>query len=122
MRRLVVTLVILAASGGFGYAQRNYADPIPNPFTFPDPCNNPTVRRWGPDDQKGNFNYITPEKILNALKAVEEGRLIRLDHIIEPARLRSADAKEWLTYGRDYAETHYSPLDSISPRDANMPM
>src|SRR5437899_8133655 len=37
-------------------------------------------------DQKGNFNYITPSKILDALKLVREGRLIRLDHLIEPGR------------------------------------
>ena len=37
-------------------------------------------------DQKGNFNYITPAKILDALKLVREGRLIRLDHLIEPGR------------------------------------
>ena len=56
------------------------------PHKFPDPCDNPTVKRWGPMDQKGNFNYITPAKVLDALKLVREGRLIRLDHLIEPGR------------------------------------
>jgi hypothetical protein len=63
-----------------------YADPIPNPLAPPDPCDNPTVRRWGKDDQKGNFNFVTPAKVLDALKLVKEGRFIRLDHLWEPGR------------------------------------
>ena len=33
---------------------------------------------------------------------------------VTESRLISADASEWLTYGRDYAETHYSPLTQIN--------
>src|SRR2546423_7326573 len=62
---------------------RKYADPIPNPLTSPDPCDNPTVKRWGPKDQRGNFNFVTPAKVLSALKLVKEGRLIRVDHLWE---------------------------------------
>lgn len=65
---------------------RKYADTIPNPLTPPDPCENPTVKRWGRQDQKGNFNFVTPAKVLSALKLVREGRLIRLDHLWEPGR------------------------------------
>ncbi|HUF76754.1 MAG TPA: hypothetical protein VMM35_10780, partial [Longimicrobiales bacterium] len=32
---------------------------------------------------------------------------------VETSDLVAAPAAEWLTYGRDYAETHYSPLDQI---------
>ena len=32
---------------------------------------------------------------------------------VEASDLVAAPAAEWLTYGRDYAETHYSPLDQI---------
>lgn len=65
---------------------RKYADSIPNPLTPPDPCDNATVARWGKQDQKGNFNYLTPAKTLEALKLVREGRFIRLDHLWEPGR------------------------------------
>ena len=65
---------------------RMYADPIPKPLTPPDPCDNPTVKRWGPQDQRGNFNLITPAKVLDALKLVKDGRFIRLDHLWEPGR------------------------------------
>ncbi len=32
---------------------------------------------------------------------------------VDDARLTAAPASDWLTYGRDYAETRYSPLDQI---------
>jgi PQQ-dependent dehydrogenase (methanol/ethanol family) len=33
---------------------------------------------------------------------------------VDEARIIEADPAEWLTYGRDYAETHYSPLSQIT--------
>ncbi|HKS05563.1 MAG TPA: PQQ-dependent dehydrogenase, methanol/ethanol family [Gemmatimonadaceae bacterium] len=33
---------------------------------------------------------------------------------VDAAAIRSAAPDEWLTYGRDYAETHYSPLAQIT--------
>jgi len=33
---------------------------------------------------------------------------------VDEAALVAAPAAEWLTYGRDYAETHYSPLNQIT--------
>ena len=32
---------------------------------------------------------------------------------VDDAALRTASPADWLAYGRDYAETHYSPLDQI---------
>ena len=86
MKHVIIAVFVAIAGASTAYSQRKYADPIPQPHKFPDPCDNPTVKRWGPMDQKGNFNYITPAKILDALKLVREGRLIRLDHLIEPGR------------------------------------
>lgn len=34
---------------------------------------------------------------------------------VDEARLIGAEAEEWLSNGRDYAETHYSPLARITP-------
>src|SRR6185503_12320523 len=90
---LVVCLLVVTRSftiagqlqtSGDAKSVGEYADPIPNPLTPPDPCDNATVRRWGKDDQKGNFNFVTPAKVLDALKLVKEGRFIRLDHLWEP--------------------------------------
>ena len=86
MKHVIIAVFVLIAGASTAYSQRKYADPIPQPYKFPDPCDNPTVKRWGPMDQKGNFNYITPAKVLDAVKLVREGRLIRLDHLIEPGR------------------------------------
>src|SRR5689334_22141458 len=33
--------------------------------------------------------------------------------MLDAARLESADANEWLTYGRTYDEQRYSPLDKV---------
>ena len=40
------------------------------------PC--PTASKFGPDDQIGNVNYITPAKTLAASKLVTKGRTYRL--------------------------------------------
>ncbi len=34
--------------------------------------------KWGPDDQLGVLNYITPEDIANAAKLVKKGKVFRL--------------------------------------------
>jgi len=86
MKHVIIAVFVVIAGASTAYSQRKYADPIAQPHKFPDPCDNPTVKRWGPMDQKGNFNYITPAKVLDALKLVRDGRLIRLDHLIEPGR------------------------------------
>ena len=36
---------------------------------------------------------------------------------VTSAMLTKAPAGEWLTYGRDYAETHFSPLDQINTKN-----
>lgn len=38
---------------------------------------------WGPDDQAGGSNWITPEKIVSALSLVETGRVYELGHPYE---------------------------------------
>ncbi|MFN0277836.1 MAG: cyclase family protein [Pyrinomonadaceae bacterium] len=40
------------------------------------PC--PTASKFGPDDQIGNLNYVTPEKTLAATKLVTKGKAYRL--------------------------------------------
>ena len=34
--------------------------------------------KWGPDDELGVLNYITPEDIVNAAKLVRKGNVFRL--------------------------------------------
>ena len=52
---------------------------------------------------------------IGALIALSAGLLAQSRSTgVSPQSLRAAPAAEWLTYGRDYAETHYSPLTQIS--------
>ena len=38
---------------------------------------------WGPDDQAGGSNWISPEKVLEALELVETGEIYELGHVYE---------------------------------------
>ena len=38
----------------------------------------PKPSKWGPDDQIGNANYLTPKKVLKAAKLVKDGRVFDL--------------------------------------------
>ena len=38
---------------------------------------------WGPDDEAGGSNWITPSKILRALSLVETGKTYELGHVYE---------------------------------------
>ena len=39
--------------------------------------------RWGPQDQAGASNWITPEKVLAAAKLIKTGKVYNLDHVYE---------------------------------------
>ena len=39
-----------------------------------------TWGKWGPDDNKGTSNLITPQKVLSAMKLVKTGTVISLAH------------------------------------------
>ena len=45
--------------------------------------------RWGPDDERGTMNYLTPDKIAAAAKLVRKGRYVSMAIPIdkEPARI-----------------------------------
>lgn len=39
---------------------------------------------WGPDDQVGAMNLVTPERTLAALRSVQHGRIVDLSHELKP--------------------------------------
>jgi hypothetical protein len=41
---------------------------------------------WGPDDQRGAMNCITPQKILQAASLIKEGKLYQLGRVCEHTR------------------------------------
>ena len=74
-RRLCCVLGVLLVPGTGSKAQSTDSytpmDPIPEVIeTLPDPCDNPTTRMWGPDDQKGNLNYLTAERVRGTAKSL----------------------------------------------------
>lgn len=44
------------------------------------------VGRWGPDDELGTINFITPEKRVEAASLVRTGRTFALSHDLSPER------------------------------------
>jgi kynurenine formamidase len=66
---LVLTLITLVAAPSAG--------PQTDPFL-------PGKSPWGPDDQAGNSNTQTPEKVLQATKLIKNGKKYRLGHDYYP--------------------------------------
>ncbi len=62
-------------------------DPIPKFVELPDPCDNPTTRRWGPDDELGNLNFLTPERVKENLGLIRHGKVYELSHPMEPGQM-----------------------------------
>ena len=77
------------ASDARAQVPENYApmDPIPAEVALPDPCDNPTTRMWGPDDQAGNLNYLTPERVSDTLGLIRLGKVYELGHLLEPGQM-----------------------------------
>ncbi len=40
--------------------------------------------KWGPEDEAGGTNHITPEKVLSSLATVQDGRVYKLGRTYEP--------------------------------------
>ena len=40
--------------------------------------------RWGPDDEAGASNWMTPEKVLEAVKLITTGKVYRVGRVYEP--------------------------------------
>jgi kynurenine formamidase len=62
-------------------------DIIPSVTELPDPCDNPATRRWGPDDELGNLNYLTEERVRENLGLIRLGKIYNLAHVLEPGQM-----------------------------------
>ncbi len=62
-------------------------DDIPHVLELPDPCNNPTTQLWGADDELGNLNYLTPERVKENLDLVRLGKIYNLSHPLDPGQM-----------------------------------
>jgi len=62
-------------------------DEIPWELELPDPCDNATTRRWGADDELGNLNYLTPERVQQNLGLIRLGKVYELSHPLDPGQM-----------------------------------
>lgn len=83
--------------------------------------------RWGPDDELGQANFITPEKRVQAAALVQEGITVSLAHDVvqedavdtsaylnrEVVRVSPTGASDTLSYTGSYHGTIHSHLDSL---------
>lgn len=93
-------------------------DLIPQTVELPDPCDNPTTRRWGADDELGNLNYLTPERVSANLDLIELGRVYELAQTLVPGHMGFV---AWLDYkmnaddwpGRGEAQTIFNIEETL---------
>lgn len=79
-----------------------------NPAPAPDGPHN--WGRWGPDDQIGALNLLTPPTVLRALGAAREGRIISLAQPMEGATASGRPARVPHLAGRPLPQ-HYMAVD-----------
>ena len=99
-------------------------DRIPETVELPNPCDNPTTRRWGAGDELGNLNYLTPERVRDNLGLVRLGRVYDLAHTLEPGHMGFA---AWLDYrinsddwpGRGTAQTIFNIEETLGASTYN---
>ena len=74
--------------------------------------------RWGPDDQRGTLNFITPEKTREAALLVEDGVTVSLGHFVsEEDAIDSqtfAPTEHWMTSVDPATGQPRSALDAMS--------
>ncbi len=75
--------------------------------------------RWGPSDQRGTLNLITPQKTMAALRLVKEGisvslhRFPELEKAIDAGNM-NADTKHWMTSIDPQTGRVRGALDAVS--------
>src|SRR5262245_20415796 len=57
--------------------------------------------KWGPDDERGSLNFVTPQKTLDALKLGKDGVVVSLAHFAELDRAADnfnfGETKHWMS-------------------------
>ena len=72
---------------------------------------------WGPDDQAGGSNWITPAKVLEAIRLIKTGEVYELGHVYE----RGMPLFGQRTYSMFIAGSPtYPPLGKNSPSDTTI--
>ena len=74
--------------------------------------------RWGPDDERGALNYLTPERVAEAAGLVRSGRTVSLSRPLNTER-EPEDPNPPITTGRCSAP-RTTPTVSPSPRTTSV--
>jgi kynurenine formamidase len=78
LKGAAVGAVAAVASGATHLAQAQTATPTGEPAVAPW-----WPSRWGPDDEAGASNWITPDKVLDAAKWIRDGKIYRIGRVYE---------------------------------------
>jgi kynurenine formamidase len=62
-------------------------DDITHELQLPDPCDNDTTRLWGKDDELGNLNYLSAERVKDNLGLIKLGKTYNLAHALDPGQM-----------------------------------
>jgi cytochrome c553/kynurenine formamidase len=62
-------------------------DEISHDLVLPDPCDNTATRMWGLDDELGNLNYLTAERVQQNLGLIRLGKVYPLSHPLDPGQM-----------------------------------
>ena len=84
---LVCSISVISCAWGQPLEDNTSIDRIPDTVELPNPCDNPTTRMWGPSDELGNLNYLTPERVRENLALIRTGKIYNLAHILEPGQM-----------------------------------
>jgi len=79
-RRRFLGVLGLGAALTTRWKRAPVAAQAPQPAAMPAPW---WPSRWGAGDQAGSSNWITPEKVLDAVKWIRDGRIYRLGRVYE---------------------------------------
>lgn len=62
-------------------------DEITHDLELPNPCDNTATRMWGPDDELGNLNFLTDERVQQNLGLIRLGKVYPLSHPLDPGQM-----------------------------------
>ncbi len=120
----ILSTLLLAKTSAQSALEYVPMDLIPQVVELPDPCDNPTTRRWGPEDELGNLNYLTSERVASNLSLIRLGTVYDLSHTLVPGHMGFA---AWLDYkinsdgwpGRGAARTMFNIEETLGESTFN---
>jgi putative cyclase len=74
--------------------------------------------KWGPDDERGSLNFVTPQKTMEAMRLVKDGVAVSLARFASPERAADnfnfGETKHWMTNVNPQTGVPLFALDGIT--------